>query len=503
MNYTGVTGRKYTLGKDIAQGGEGTVYTIVGDAYRLAKIYHPKPGSVNMQQEKILNMVKEGQGENFQYIAWPLDVLYDESYQVRGFVMKKYNGVKSLADQLPERNLDWQERVTVAHNLCDVVREIHGMQQCIGDMNPSNFGVDPTNGHVYAFDADSFHYRAKNNHFFPCVVGLPEYYAPELQRKITRGQDMRTLNPAETFSVETDRFALAVLIFQLLFAGYHPFTARLLEHYGSSTVVHKQSTNILNKTSPYFNPQPGTGIPVGAPPLSIIPDDMKELFRRAFLTEKRPTAVDWQRALFDLLKSLKKCTKNHYYYNRLNQCPWCSSGSGNSYYVPQYQTSQSQTTRNNAAQKQAAVKKKPSSATAAPVRTAPSVARRKRYLYEKALWWWNAIGSAMLVISMIGEAAGINAISFDNDSIMNVFTIVWVFTSFVPAVLSFIGRPYDSGGKEAPNYHWLLVAIEGLYLFIGLLMLVDIYYISWNGIFEFLAFIITHLILTVQLIRDR
>ena len=164
-------------------------------------------------------MVRAGQGHTFQYIAWPRDALFNEQSQFCGFIMKKFNGVKSLAELLPEPDLSWKKRVAVAYNLCDVVREIHGMNQCIGDMNPSNFGIDPARGNIFAFDADSFHFRDEHNHFYPCVVGLPEYYAPELQRQLKRGQDMRTINPAGTFNCETDQFALAVLIFQLLFAG--------------------------------------------------------------------------------------------------------------------------------------------------------------------------------------------------------------------------------------------------------------------------------------------
>ena len=325
MTYKGVTGQRYTLIQKIAGGGEGDVFSVQGDGSILAKVYHPNV-SITSHQEKILSMVRAGQGHTFQYIAWPRDALFNEQSQFCGFIMKKFNGVKSLAELLPEPDLSWKKRVAVAYNLCDVVREIHGMNQCIGDMNPSNFGIDPARGNIFAFDADSFHFRDEHNHFYPCVVGLPEYYAPELQRQLKRGQDMRTINPAGTFNCETDQFALAVLIFQLLFAGYHPFSGRRLKNYGSSTVVHKQSTNILNKVSPFFNPPAGISSPMHAPPVEIVPLEMQNMFRQAFLTERRPNAMEWQRALFRLLNSLTTCVKvhDHYYYNKLSKCPWCA-----------------------------------------------------------------------------------------------------------------------------------------------------------------------------------
>lgn len=325
MIYTGTSSQQYTLVKELAKGGEGTIYSIAEDSNKIAKIYHNRNQADNKQQEKILNMVMETQGESCQFIAWPLDALFDAAHQVCGFVMKKFNGVQSLAELLPEKTLNWGQRVLVAHNLCDVVREVHELNQCIGDMNPCNFGVDIINGHVFAFDADSFHYRTKSDHFFPCIVGLPEYYAPELQRQISRGQDMRTIDPENTFSRQTDLFALALLIFQLLFSGYHPFSGRRLPNYPSSTVVHRPSTNILNKISPYFNPQAGTTIPLEAPPITIVTKELQEMFRRAFLTEdNRPTATDWQRALFTLLRELKECPKKHLYHQSLSSCPWCA-----------------------------------------------------------------------------------------------------------------------------------------------------------------------------------
>ena len=318
-------GKKYRLEETpIASGGEGTIFAIKGEPDKLAKVYHHPERA---EQDKLRYMVLERQGVYGKFIsrmiAWPLDVLIGDLGQIYGFTMPRFPGIKKLSEILPDHDIDWGERVVIAWNLCEIVQDVEKMNQCIGDMNPSNFGVDPESGHVYAFDADSFHFRASTGRLYPCYVGIAEYYAPELQRQITRGQDMRTLNPEHTFSRETDRFALAVLIFQLLFNGYHPFSARRLEQYGSSTVVHRQATNILNKVCAYFNPQVGTGIPKDAPPIDIVSPKMQQMFKRAFLTEDRPSATEWQGVLTELSGSLKTCSKQHHYYSGLSECPWC------------------------------------------------------------------------------------------------------------------------------------------------------------------------------------
>ena len=326
MEFTGLDMRKiYPLAEPpLASGGEGKIHTVRGETDKLAKVYHHPE---QLEQDKIRYMVLETQNEYGRFIsrmiAWPIDALVGDGGQIYGFVMPRFPGVTKLSEILPDQGVDWGKRVIIAWNLCEIVQDVEKMNQCIGDMNPSNFGVDMDSGHVYAFDADSFHFRAPTGRLFPCHVGIAEYYAPELQRQITRGQDMRTLDPEHTFTRETDRFALAVLIFQLLFSGYHPFSARRLENYGSSTVVHRQATNILNKVCAYFNPQYGTGIPKDAPPIDIVPSKMQQMFRRAFLTEDRPSATEWQGALTELSKSLRRCSRQHYYYSQLPECPWC------------------------------------------------------------------------------------------------------------------------------------------------------------------------------------
>lgn len=328
MFYNAIKGSGYML-KDapLAQGGEGTIYEIQGQPGLVAKVYHADvlaSATQTSRREKLLNMMRMPQADSCQYISWPRDGLVDASGLLCGFVMNRYSGTTSLADALPDTQMNWRQRILLAHNLCDVVREVHEMNQCIGDMNPANFGFHPSSGYVYAFDADSFHFRSPSGRYFPCYVGVAEYYAPELQRQICRGQDMRTLDPAQTFSRQTDLFALAVLIFQLLFLGYHPFSARRLESYGSSTVVHRQAANILNGMCAYFNPVQGVGLPVGAPPLRLVSPAMQEMFRQTFLTQTRSSAEEWQRALLNLLQSLQSCSAHHNYRKELSDCPFCT-----------------------------------------------------------------------------------------------------------------------------------------------------------------------------------
>src|SRR5262249_47292839 len=121
---------------------------------------------------------------------------------------------------------------------------------------------------------------------------------------------------------EHDSFGLAVVIFQLLFMGRHPFSGRYLDvgemplerairelrfAYGADAEARKMRQ------------------PPGTLALESMPTELVDLFRRAFLSADRPRARQWVEPLEDLAKALKKCDlhSGHYYYRELRDCPWC------------------------------------------------------------------------------------------------------------------------------------------------------------------------------------
>ena len=134
-------------------GGEGSIFLVQGNSSIAAKVY----SHGNAPKEKLYQMLKMPLAQKSDYIAWPQDILFNQTGTPAGFIMKRFSYTKSLAEMLSDTSFEWKKRICVAANLCDVVHEIHQVGQCIGDMNPSNFGVDTRNGHVCAFDADSFH----------------------------------------------------------------------------------------------------------------------------------------------------------------------------------------------------------------------------------------------------------------------------------------------------------------------------------------------------------
>src|SRR5947209_2935353 len=106
----------------------------------------------------------------------------------------------------------WDFQVRAAWNLAAAFDEVHKAGGLVGDVNQSNAQVS-TRALVRLIDCDSFQIRA-NGKAYLCEVRVAHYIPPELQGKSLHGL-IRTENH--------DAFGLAVLIYQLLFVGKHPF----------------------------------------------------------------------------------------------------------------------------------------------------------------------------------------------------------------------------------------------------------------------------------------
>ncbi len=152
---------------------------------------------------------------------------------------------------------------------------------------------------------------------YRCLVGKPEYTAPELQGKSYADVDR---------SPETDCFGLAVLLFQLLMEGTHPYQAKgkLVDDAPSS------QTKIIKGLFPYTMRTRDIAPPDHAPPFAILSPELRALFARCFAEghlrpDLRPKASEWLQVLQNYWSSLKECTANgnHLFSPHLKFCPWC------------------------------------------------------------------------------------------------------------------------------------------------------------------------------------
>lgn len=345
----GLEGQIYTLGVKVGSGGEGNVFLVQGQNL-VAKIMTK---TIVTNEQKLCYMVGhpisdllDSDGVPILHLAWPIDVLYDENGRYAGYVMPFIQGgieifeidrgchsqkAKSL---FPDYN--WGLNVQVAHHLAMAVAYLHKHGCVIGDMNCKNILVNEKKT-IIILDADSFDLKdAVNGIHYKCEVGTEDYLPPELQ-----GRNLRT--EAAQFNEQTDNFALAVHIFQLLMGNYHPFSCRQLTVAKNSSNANPRLEQIANGQSPYIHQYPGVDIPLGAPTIQeILPAYIHQKLVDTFDYDKytaqerkayRTSAEKWAASLERLRQEceaeggLIQCEKDptHYYLRSKRGCGFCKA----------------------------------------------------------------------------------------------------------------------------------------------------------------------------------
>lgn len=317
-------GNSITLGDKIGEGGEGAVYHIQSHQHLVAKIYRRTVPPE--RAEKLRHMMQQRTSALIAHSAWPVDLLYRTPNPSRenlvGLMMAKITAGKAIHLLYNPRSrrqtfpqADWRFLIHAATNIARAFASVHDHGHVIGDVNHGNIVVDQK-AMVRLIDCDSFQISGGGQTFL-CEVGVPEYTPPELQ-----GQTLAKI----TRTANHDCFGLAVLIFQLLCMGRHPF---------SGTYVGKGEMPLERAIREYrfaygalaearhMRPPPNTLA------LSDISPKIEQLFERAFgssrIAQARPNASEWIDALTQLSERLCACQVNetHLYLDTLTDCPWC------------------------------------------------------------------------------------------------------------------------------------------------------------------------------------
>ena len=339
MIFRGKTGKDYeSIEPAIGKGGEGSVYRIKGMPTYVLKVFFDK-NRTESRHKKLLAMIASSMPQSaLQQVTWPVDVVYQNG-QFVGYIMPAVSNNEDLNVMYSDKySCTLSERITIAMNLCSAINSVHNAGQVCGDLNPKNISVDPQHALVTLVDTDSYHITETNgNRVYRCEVGLPEYLPREIQEKMKNGQTLANA-PLPTFTKYTDLFALAVHIFALLMNGCHPFACAVNNNVNIAQLTASQPSvaapqpidNICNGFFPFYTKKTGITTPIYAPEFNSLPQNIRDLFVRAFVDEhnnpqRRPDTVEWYNALSSMQGNLQLCRNNnrHMYSKHLNICPWC------------------------------------------------------------------------------------------------------------------------------------------------------------------------------------
>jgi len=298
----GADGRSIVLDREIAKGGEGSVWGIADKPDFVAKFYHQ--GLSPEQARKLGAMCRLKSEHLVKIAAWPVDLVRPTAAGVpQGFLMRRINGYsqahllytpKSRRTHFPEAQLPFLLHTSV--NIARAFATVHDAGQVIGDVNHGNLLVSK-DAVVALIDCDSFEI-IDGALRFPCPVGVPTYTPPELQGKSFSG--VRTQ--------QHDTFGLAVLVFHMLFLGRHPFSGIFRQGQGDKTIE-----DAIREFRFAYSPNRGAtemDQPSWVPPLSIYPPEIANLFLRAFSAQgasgSRPSSHEWIPALEGLSHNLRR-----------------------------------------------------------------------------------------------------------------------------------------------------------------------------------------------------
>jgi DNA-binding helix-hairpin-helix protein with protein kinase domain len=311
-------GRLIPLAGELGCGGEGRVLDIKDNQSLVAKIYHK---TIDQEKARKLSiMVNQKTERLLRLTAWPIDTLHDRpGGGVTGLIMPRITdhkeihvlyGVKSRLADFPDAC--WPFLIHTAANIARAFAVVHEHGQVIGDVNHASILV-AKNGTVKLIDCDSFQIAAQG-HYYLCQVGVPTHTPPELQGQSFHGV-VRTTNH--------DAFGLAVIIFQLLFMGRHPFSGWYLgpgDMPMEKAIREYRFAYGANAAAHQMKPPPGTL------PLEAVSEPVAKLFEAAFSRNSvRPKSDEWIPALTELSRNLKQCSHNngHHFLKTLPSCPWC------------------------------------------------------------------------------------------------------------------------------------------------------------------------------------
>jgi len=281
------SGRTIRLVKELGRGGEGTVFAT--DQGTACKIY--AAGKLRRYQVDKIRLMASRTIDH-PGICWPQSLVSNTKGEAVGYTMRKGTGIELkrgvfIKPLMKQRFPLWNRLhlVRLTRSILDAIAYLHDLNVVLGDINARNILV-VSDQEVYFVDCDSYQVEG-----YPCPVGMPPFLAPELH-----GVHL----PSTLRNMESERFAVATLVFMLLHPGKPPYS-----HQGGED----PSKNVRNRHFAYpLGDQHGDRVPPGAWRYmwSHLPYYMKETFHQVFSDGQRLKLDDWIELLGRYENDLRK-----------------------------------------------------------------------------------------------------------------------------------------------------------------------------------------------------
>lgn len=338
FNAYGELGRvKYDPEKKLGSGATAGVYRCSIDSepsvvYAL-KLYNPDRA---VDVKKIIAMLEKSPQEGFKpsglgdsnLFCWPIALVKDRTDVARGIVMPfvekgRYVPLDYYYDSALSKKLKSPDetaltfRLEIALNLAEVVEQLHSHGHFFIDFKPQNIWVSQSSHKIIFLDCDGFSIGGVNGERYPADLMSTDYISPEAFTGVLKPRDL---------GQEQDLYALAVIIFQLMNHGAHPFQGVITKsHIEAATNDEKAYKGLY----PHGVDENSSIVPRLGSTHKLVHKKLRKLFDEAFNSVSRPSASLWAETIHELLeqKSIVRCrdfpTKPSHMRFRTLGCPEC------------------------------------------------------------------------------------------------------------------------------------------------------------------------------------
>lgn len=320
--------RKIPLGDTIARNEDSVIYRVPDNTMFIVKLYRDPNEE---RKQKITWMVKNppydpNQTCGHTSIAWPRWMLYNDQGEWIGYVLDYIQHNRTMREvfdpELRARNhFDERYIYRSARYLASSLHAIHTAETSyvVGNLNPDDILVTPTS-RITIIAMDSIQVMETRNDKtirHPARTGKTGYMPPEWFHQRSTNAPLQP---------EHDLFALAVIIFQLLMHGHHPFDGQW-QGPGNPPNLDER---IRQGMFPYAETTSAGLTPPSSELFQTLPPELRELMRRCFCDghtdpSRRPSAAEWEETIAQAEQQLVVCRQGHVYAQHLAVCPTCGA----------------------------------------------------------------------------------------------------------------------------------------------------------------------------------
>jgi DNA-binding helix-hairpin-helix protein with protein kinase domain len=290
----------------LAQGAEGRIHRSV-DKKSVVKLYHSNPQKDATRKDRIDKLISNFNPTKddpywVEFFTWPEKRV--ERPEV-GYRMRFASGLRTLNYYIygksykllkPEEKGWFIGQIAAAMKLVSAADRMARMGLCYPDFSDKNIMIEPFEGKMVLIDCDSLAVPGK----LPATIeGTSWYRAPEIVQEAVK-----------TPSVETDRHALAVILYLWLLRGHPLGGDRIYDptdsdndeklRLGEKATYIEHPTDLSNRNSKQVLKATALG------------PELEKLFRIAFADglhepRLRPMPVQWQQALYNTYDRIIPC----------------------------------------------------------------------------------------------------------------------------------------------------------------------------------------------------